>query len=207
MSKGKTFWDRFAFAYDFAESFNKKVYNAMVERVADLTPNNAIVLECAAGTGAISIGISKKARQILCTDLSLPMLQKAREKAKRKGILNIRFDKRNLMNLSDADESYDMVIAANVIHLLDNPQKAMNELWRVTKKNGLLVIPTFLTNDKNKHFGFLLVLYRLIGFEPKVSFSFNSYSEFMRNNILPAKPDMELIQGSLPAGIAVFKKR
>lgn len=143
----KTFWDRFAFAYDIAESLNKKVYQSMLSQTAALIPQQAKVLECAAGTGAISLAVAPKAESVLCTDLSIPMLDKARKKAKKKRLNNIMFAERDILNLSDRDESFDVVIAANVIHLLDNPNDAITQLWRVTKQNGLLIIPTFLTDE------------------------------------------------------------
>ena len=82
----KTFWDRFAFAYDLAEGMNKQVYREMLSNIVSLIPDNAEVLECAAGTGAISVVVAPKAKSLLCTDLSLPMLEQARRKAGKNGL-------------------------------------------------------------------------------------------------------------------------
>lgn len=79
----KTFWDRFAFAYDIAEGLNKKVYRSMLSQIAALIPQQARVLECAAGTGAISIAVAPKAESVLCTDCPYPCL--LRHGKKRKG--------------------------------------------------------------------------------------------------------------------------
>ncbi len=46
------------------------------------------------------------------------------------------------------DESFDVVIAANVIHLLDDPYKALSELDRVCRPGGKLIIPTYVNKDK-----------------------------------------------------------
>lgn len=58
------------------------------------------------------------------------------KKARRLGIYNISFAKRDMTALKDPDNRYDAVIAGNVIHLLDDPQKAFSELIRVTKPGG-----------------------------------------------------------------------
>lgn len=109
------------------------------------------------------------------------------------------------MKLSDRDGNYDVVIAANVIHLPDEPQKAMAELWWVTKPNGLLIVPAFLTNERRTGFGILLRLCGLNGFQPKASYSGKSYRALMNRCGLP-QPLIEIIKGKLPVGLAVFKK-
>ena len=38
------------------------------------------------------------------------------------------------MNLEYDDESFEKVVAGNVIHLLDEPRKAFEELFRVCKE-------------------------------------------------------------------------
>lgn len=200
-----TFWDRFAFAYDIAQLFNHQVYREMITSIKKIMPENAHVLECAAGTGTISIGIASKAREILCSDLSLPMLKQARKKAKRKKIENITFAERNLQNLPDQKETFDVVIAANVIHLLDHPEDALQELWRVTKKDGLLIIPTFLSGMTKRKVSVLLDLYKIIGFKQKYNFTMPEYKKMLENSGLQT-PKIKLLSGPIPAGFAVYKK-
>ena len=201
----KTFWDRIAFAYDTAESLNKKVYKAMLSRIVSLVPDNAKVLECAAGTGAISIAAALKAKSVLCTDLSIPMLEQARRKAEKMGLKNITFAERNIFALPENDNSFDAVIAANVIHLLENPYDALAELWRVTKSGGALIVPTFLTRGSGNGFRFIIKLYKIIGFQPAHNFSETQYREMLLGSGLPM-PDIHVIQGKIPCGFAVFQK-
>ena len=47
----------------------------------------------------------------------------------------------------DADGQFDKVIAANVIHLLDEPFKALAELDRVCKPGGQIIIPTYINRE------------------------------------------------------------
>ena len=46
-----TFWDRWAWLYDLVERSNRGVNAAAAKRVGELIPNQARVLDCAAGTG------------------------------------------------------------------------------------------------------------------------------------------------------------
>lgn len=47
------------------------------------------------------------------------------------------------------NESFDVVVAANVIHLLDEPYKALAELDRVCRKKGRVIIPTYMNEKSN----------------------------------------------------------
>lgn len=57
----------------------------MLSNIVSLIPNNAEVLECAAGTGAISVVVAPQAKSVLCTDLSLTMLEKRVKKRRVQG--------------------------------------------------------------------------------------------------------------------------
>lgn len=194
------FWDNIAFAYDMAESLNGKVYNEITELVKRLVPKDAEVLDCAAGTGALTVAAAKKAHKVVCTDLSENMLFRARKKAKRYGADNIVFEKRNIFDLRDEDDTYDCVIAGNVLHLLDNPQGAVRELCRVTKKGGKIILPTFTWENKEH---FLLKAYRLIGFRPAKGYTPESYYKMLKDcNV--GKVKMKLIDGMVPCCVAVI---
>ena len=75
-----TFWDRWARAYDWTQRTNRRVNAAAAARAAALVPPGARVLDCAAGTGLFSLAVSGRAGQVLCTDLSRPMLDQARKR-------------------------------------------------------------------------------------------------------------------------------
>ena len=62
------FWDKVANYYDLSEKLNGKAYREMCELTAKLTPRGAKVLECAGGTGELSLSAAKKADSVLCTD-------------------------------------------------------------------------------------------------------------------------------------------
>ena len=170
-----TFWDRFAKLYDMAEILNGKVYRNMVSTTERLIERGSFVLDVAAGTGELSFAAAKNAKKVVCTDLSMKMLEVAGRKAKKKGIENVDFETRNIFELKDDDETYDVVIAGNVLHLIENPEKAIDELWRVTKKGGRLLLPTFMNCKKS----FLLKIYMKLGFNPVSDYSKESYLKML----------------------------
>lgn len=196
------FWDKISGFYDFAQGFNKQVYSKMTRIVTRLVPEGAKVLDCAAGTGELSLAAAKKARIVLCTDCSEKMLKVACRKAKGQNVNNIIFEQRDIYSLKDKDESYDAVIAGNVLHLLDNPQKAVIELLRVTKRGGILLLPTFLSKSSNP----LIKIYRLLGFKQKSEYTARKYSDMLKECCDGEAIKVTVIQGKIPCCFAAIKK-
>ena len=128
----KSFWDRIAGVYDlFERTYNRRCYNDTGLRVAQEIDPEDIVLECACGTGSISKPVAEKCRKLIATDMSVNMMKRARKNCS--GCGNITFRWANIMSVNVRDNTFDKVVAGNVIHLLDEPYKAVNELLRVCK--------------------------------------------------------------------------
>lgn len=198
------FWDRFSGLYDLAESLNKRAYNKMTKEISDLIPKGAVTLDCAAGTGALSVPASKNSKEVICTDMSTAMLEQAKKKCKSKGITNIKFEIRDITKLSDSDNSFDVCIAGNILHLIDNPQKAIKELARVTKSGGMIILPTFLSKEGNLFAKLLLKAYKLIGFKPSYEWDIKEYKQMIKESSC-GKARFKLLNGTIPVGFAVIK--
>ena len=88
----------------------------------------------------------------------------------------------NSENLPYKSNSFDLVIFAGVIQYLDNPDKAMEECYRVLKKNGTLIITTISTNSLIK---------KISGFrEEKRSYLMEGFLNYLRKfNFKPIEND------------------
>ena len=195
-----TFWDRIAGIYDFAESFDSGAYKAMLEGIKQIVPEGANVLDCAAGTGELSVAAAEKAGHVLCTDMSLQMLERARKKSAKKGIKNISFEERDIFSLPDEDNTYDIAIAGNVLHLLDEPEKAVRELCRVTKQGGRVIVPTFMAKNSNP----LIKIYTLLGYRAFACYTMESYKK-MLNDCGCGRVKVTKISGLVPVAFGVIK--
>lgn len=200
-----TFWDRVAGLYDLFEWSNRKVNAAARTRVGELVPDGARVLDCAAGTGEFSLAAAKRAASVLCTDQSEAMLARARRKAKKRGLANIRFALRDITALADPDGSFDAVIAGNVLHLLPEPELAVRELWRVTATGGRLILPTYLQGKAGAAYGSMIKIYQGVGFHYEHAFTPETYRAFLEGLGL-APVALEVIPGGMPEGIAVLER-
>ena len=143
------FWDRAEIFYDlFGYIYNGKVNERLCTAVSELIGGGDSVLECACGTGMISAAAAAKCRELTATDYSEGMLKRAKKRLGRFDNAKVCFA--NITKLDFDDESFDAVIAANVIHLLDEPRSALGELARVCKRGGKLIIPTYIGREGSK---------------------------------------------------------
>lgn len=200
-----SFWDRWARFYDLTQWTNRRANAAAAARTAELIPPGATVLDCAAGTGQFSLAAAERAASVLCTDLSEAMLRQAERKACRRGLFNLRFARRDVTALPDPDDSFDAVIAANVLHLLPEPEQAVRELWRVTAPGGQLILPTYLQGKTEAAYGTVIKIYQGVGFHYEHAFTAETYWIFLKRLNL-GRVTIETIPGRLPIGLAVLRK-
>ena len=199
------FWDRIACVYDlFVNVVNGKTHKALKKTVAELIEPPDEVLECACGTGLLSTVIASKCRSLTATDFSENMLKKARKNCAEYG--NAAFTFADITALKYPDNTFDKAVAGNVIHLLDEPLKALAELDRVVKPGGMLIIPTYMNRDKKgKTSGFASAVGRA-GADFKRQFTPESYRRFF---VEAGYDDVEITmaEGRIPCAVAVMKKK
>ena len=197
------FWNRIAGLYDcFEELYNKRVYTNTGKVVAEFIRKTDDVLECACGTGAISVWIAGACKSLIATDLAQNMLCMAKKKCD--GVPNVRFEKADITKLNYQDASFDKVVAGNVIHLLPEPQKAMAELVRVTKPGGQMIIPTYINKTKSSN-GAAIKLLELLGADFQRQFDLASYKAFFAG-LGYQSVAYQVVDGRMPCAIAIINK-
>ena len=100
------------------------------------------VLDIATGTGDLALLINKtlKPETVIGCDISEGMMQIAREKCRKRGITNIRFDKEDCTALSYPDCSFDAVTSSFGVRNFQELEKALGEMHRVLRPGGHLAI-------------------------------------------------------------------
>lgn len=195
------FWDNVAGLYDLFENvYNKSVYRETGKSVAKYIKETDKVLECACGTGAISVYIAPKCDKLIASDYSVGMLQQAKKKLKI--FENTTLKKVDITNIKAKDSSFDVVVAGNVIHLLPEPKVAMDELVRVCKNGGKLIIPTYINGDAGTNKLAVKFLEKL-GASFKRQFDENSYKNFFEN-MGCENVTYEIVRGRMSCDIAVI---
>lgn len=99
--------------------------------------NSDVVLDLGCGEGFLMFSLPKL-KKIVGIDISEVALSRAKELLKDRP--NIQIIQGNAQNLNVADESFDKIMCSETLEHLPSPRKAMKEMYRVLKKNGLAVI-------------------------------------------------------------------
>lgn len=199
------FWDSVAGVYDlFVNVVNARAHRALREIVADLIVPGDAVLECACGTGMLSAVIAPRCKSLTATDFSPKMLARARKNCA--GCANIDFRLADITALDFPDAAFDVVVAGNVIHLLEDPLTALKELDRVCRPGGRLVIPTYMNRTRaGGDSGFARAVGKA-GANFKRQFTVESYREFFE---AAGYRDVQiaLAEGRIPCAVATMERR
>ena len=172
----KTFWDRTAKSYDHFMKKDHKAYKQMYSLIYPVVRHKQ-VLELATGTGLIAKHIVHSADHIEATDASQEMIEQAKQGVKS---AKLYFSVQDMFHLPYADQSFDVVIVANALHIVPEPEKALSEIRRVLKDDGVLIAPTF-THADNAFFGKVKAFFmKLAGFPLHSKWTSNEYLAFLR---------------------------
>lgn len=156
-SQVENMFDGIAPKYDFLNHFltlniDNLWRKSAVKMLASLPQST--YLDIASGTGDLALAINKKKdpKQIIGIDISDGMLEYGRKKIAKKGLENIiSFKQENCEHLSFEDETFDAATIGFGIRNFQNPEKGLQEILRVLKPGGELVVLEF-SRPKNKLF-------------------------------------------------------
>lgn len=194
-------WDKLSPFYDFFENiYNGKCYKGIAEKIKEYVTEDDIVLECACGTGLLTVPMAQKCKKLIATDYSVGMLRQTKRKVAKYSNTKVR--KTNILELPFKDDKFDVVVAANVIHLLDETDKAISELKRVCKPNGKIILPTYINNEK-KNAVIAAKLLSIFGVEFKRQFSLASYKEFIASHNI-SQVEYSIVEGRMPCAFAII---
>ena len=178
MKKSENFWNRNAKRYDRFMRKDRAAYEKLYELIRPVVKART-VLELAAGTGLIAKNIVRAASHIEVTDASEEMITEAKRNNRS---AKLHFSVRDMFCLPYADKSFDVVIVSNALHIIPQPEKALAEIRRVLKDDGVLIAPTF-THAGNSFSGKVRAFFmKLAGFPLHSRWTSEEYLCFLRQN-------------------------
>jgi 2-polyprenyl-3-methyl-5-hydroxy-6-metoxy-1,4-benzoquinol methylase len=103
------------------------------------------ILEIGCGRGGFACWMASqnpRPAEVVATDFSQTAVDKGRDFATQKGITGITWATGDIQAIAHPDNSFDIVISCETIEHVPDPAKAVKELGRVLKKDGLLLLTT-----------------------------------------------------------------
>ena len=178
MKEKKNFWDRNARIYNRFMRKDHAAYETMYALICPVVKAKT-VLELATGTGLIAKHIVNAAAHIEATDASAEMITEAKRDNRS---AKLHFSVQDMFRLPYADGSFDAVIVSNALHIVPQPEKALREIRRVLKDDGVLIAPTF-THSENSFSGKVRAFFmKLAGFPLHSRWTSAEYLRFLQQN-------------------------
>ena len=193
MKKSENFWNRNAKRYDRFMRKDWAAYEKLYELIRPVVKART-VLELAAGTGLIAKNIVRAASHIEVTDASEEMIAEAKRNNRS---AKLHFSVRDMFCLPYADKSFDVVIVSNALHVVPQPEKALAEIRRVLKYDGVLIAPTFTHGNGTLRGRIKLFFMKLAGFPLNSRWSSADYLAFLRQNGWTVRKSA-VLKGSFP---------
>ena len=201
MQEHKDFWDKNAGRYDRFMRKDRAAYEEMYALIRPVVKGKT-VLELATGTGLIAKNIVNAAAHIEASDTSAEMIREAK---RRNHSAKLYFSVQDMFCLPYADESFEVVIVSNALHIVPQPEKALAEIHRVLRDDGVLITPTF-THAENSFFGNSKAFFlKLAGFPLHSKWTSEEYLRFLRQNGWAVRKSV-VLKASFPLTYAECEK-
>jgi len=97
------------------------------------------ILDAGCGTGIFTMDYLEAGAEVVGLDISEPMLRFAAKKAAGRPFTAVQGD---MLSLPFEDESFDKAVSITALEFIEDGTKAVDELFRVTKAGGVVVVGT-----------------------------------------------------------------
>ncbi len=196
MDNNKKFWNRAAKHYARVMSGHKDIYGELNQIFADYLKESDNLLEIGCATGQLSYFLVEMVNRLTATDFSEEMIAICQANNTHN---KITFKVEDASNLSFADNQFDAVVIANVLHIVPNIDQIIAELKRVVKPQGNIIAPIFVYSESR--FNIMIWLLERFGFKAYNKFTTDDYINRLEANglkikyrkIIKAKPLSEFV--------------
>lgn len=98
------------------------------------------LLDCGCGSGSITRGLARLVApgEVVGIDIAASEIDRACTDTLHEKVVNARFEVGNLYELAFPDASFDAIFCHNVLEHLNDPGKALSEMRRVLKPEGII---------------------------------------------------------------------
>lgn len=98
------------------------------------------VADLGTGTGYLLPVLARRAKRVIAVEAVQRMCEVARERVRREGLKNVDVVEGDLASSPIDDGAIDLALSALVLHHVSNPREAIEDMYRVVKPGGLLLL-------------------------------------------------------------------
>lgn len=206
MMKSDKLWDWIAKWYD-KRAQKDEDYTRAVERFAKYLKPDDTVLDYACGTGVVTYKIAANVKEVHGIDASARMIDLAKERARERDVANVHFARKTIFDDGLGRESYDVILAFNILHLLEDARAAVQRASELLKPGGLMVSETPCLGEAGVVLRTLLPLIgKVLGISYLKTFKISEVQDLMGDEGLQIL-DSNVPEGTIPVRFVVARKR
>ncbi len=169
MTTSADFWDKVSEKYSKKSVPSESIYQEKLQRTQKLFTEDAKVLEIGCGTGTTALIHSPFVKSIVAYDYSPQMIRIAQERKKKKKVNNVDFLVKAVEDINYEKETYDVVMAHSILHLTENNDKIISDIFHSLKKGGYFVSSSGCLKEMNVLIRLILPLMKALGKAPSVN--------------------------------------
>ena len=147
-SKAERFWDRLARGWDEPTDESEQTDTRVVAKTRLYLKATDAVLDYGCAKGSVDLKLAAAVATIHGIDISSKMIAAAREAAEARQVANLSFSKATVFDESLQPESFDVVLAFNILHLLEDAPTALRRSCELLKPGGSLISATPCLGEK-----------------------------------------------------------
>ena len=137
------FWDGRAQNYDTQVGTSyAKAYEMTADRFKQYLKPTDTVLDFACGTGIVTLAVAPVVKSVRAIDVSGEMVRRAQEKTEAQGMENVTVTQTDLFDTCLAEESFDAVLACNVLLYLENRAEVLTRIHELLRPEGMFLSAT-----------------------------------------------------------------
>lgn len=142
MSKSEKFWDQSADNYDKTEERFEYIHSRTRGNTKRHLKSSDVVLDYGCGTGTTACVLSSFVKEVHAIDISSRMIEIAKGKAVADNVTNICFEQADIFDGRYKKESFDVILAFNMLHTVPDPQRVVQRTLELLKPGGAFISVT-----------------------------------------------------------------
>ncbi|MFC1747599.1 class I SAM-dependent methyltransferase [Pseudomonadota bacterium] len=168
MNYSTRFWNRIAKFYSKKPVGDEQSYQKKLAETRKRLSREMNVLEFGCGTGSTALVHAPYVHHYQAIDVSPKMIEIAKNKLSATDIKNLDFKVAALEAYSVASESLDAVLGLSILHLLNNREDVIHQIYTLLKPGGMFISSTPCLGDSMAYFRFISPIGSFLGLMPKV---------------------------------------
>ncbi len=105
------------------------------------------LIDVACGPGVVTAALAPNSAAVVAFDATAEMLEKTKARCAKAGLSNVAFESGDAEKLPFADAEFDGAVTRAALHHFANPQRAIDEMFRVLRPGGVAVFADVISSE------------------------------------------------------------